>query len=70
MLETLSLDLGPKGHINRLWIVLPYHNAGGHRGLFKVIMRLRFFNHFHCIFEPLPSVSSLNKSLAKNFLGA
>ena len=42
MLETLSLDLGPRGHVNKLGIPLPYHNAGGRRGLFKVLMRLRF----------------------------
>ena len=51
MLETLSLDIGPRGHVNRLGIMLPYHNAGGHRGLFKVIVRLRFFNRFSLYFR-------------------
>ena len=70
MLEALSLDLGPRGHVNRLGIMLPYHNTGGHRGLFKVLVRLRFLIVFYCISEPLPSVLFLNVSLAKNFLRA
>jgi len=36
---------------------------------FKVLMRLRFLIIFYSISEPLPSISFLNISLAKSFLG-